>query len=256
MTLPTHPLAVVGLKVWRPAWFDGVALVIGSMVPDFAYAEDGYGLTIHSHAWHAPLWWAVPLVLIMAPLVRWSAPAVAAHLPAGGPLRLRDYGALGRLRPPVWATVTSAIIGAASHIIWDAFAHPTIDRGRVLLPALHHPAVFGWPWWQLIANVSNAVGFVGLALFVWYLGRTRLLVAWNGEPPAVTRQPGRFWGTLVAVLGAGLATLPFQPAPLVHDQLTRILLFVGLAFVAGAAATKRRSAGPTRRTAARSRAAS
>src|SRR2546423_12271768 len=66
MTLPTHPLAVVPLKLWRPHWFDGVALVIGAMAPDFAYAEDGYGLTIHSHAWHAPLWWALPVTLIAA----------------------------------------------------------------------------------------------------------------------------------------------------------------------------------------------
>jgi hypothetical protein len=56
LTLPTHPMAVVPLKLWRPSWFDGVALVVGSISPDLAYAADGYGVTIHSHAWHAPVW--------------------------------------------------------------------------------------------------------------------------------------------------------------------------------------------------------
>ncbi|MEV0457031.1 DUF4184 family protein [Catellatospora methionotrophica] len=53
LTLPTHPVAVVPLKLWRPRWFDGVALTIGAIAPDLAFAADGYGVTIHSHAWHA-----------------------------------------------------------------------------------------------------------------------------------------------------------------------------------------------------------
>lgn len=41
MTVPTHPAAVVALKLWRPRWFDGVALVLGAAAPDLAYALDG-----------------------------------------------------------------------------------------------------------------------------------------------------------------------------------------------------------------------
>ena len=46
LTLPTHPLAVAPLKLWRPRWFDGVGLVLGTVAPDLAYAADGYGVTI------------------------------------------------------------------------------------------------------------------------------------------------------------------------------------------------------------------
>ncbi len=38
---------------------------------------------------------------------------VAAHLPAGGPFALRDYGVLGRSGPAWWITVLSALPGIA-----------------------------------------------------------------------------------------------------------------------------------------------
>src|SRR4051812_5174416 len=131
-TVPTHPLAVLPLKFWRPDRFDGLALVIGAAAPDVAYAADGYGLTIHSHAWHAPLWWGVPVTLLGVRVLRWMAPTVAVHLPEGGPFALREYGTLGPVRHRWWITVLSAVLGAVSHIGWDAFTHPTVDTGVVL----------------------------------------------------------------------------------------------------------------------------
>ena len=123
----------------------GERLVLGSMAPDFAYAEDGYGLTIHSHAWHAPLWWALPLTLLLAPLVRWAAPTIVAHLPAGGPLAIHDYGVLARVRHRPHVTAISAVIGATTHIVWDAFAHPAVDGRRVIFPALQDQVLPGLP---------------------------------------------------------------------------------------------------------------
>ena len=84
-TLPSHQAAVLGLKLWRPRWFDGVALVVGAAAPDAAYAVTGLGVDIRSHAWHALLWFNLPLTLVLtaadpprravhrgAPAVRWS----------------------------------------------------------------------------------------------------------------------------------------------------------------------------------------
>jgi len=76
-------------------------------------------------------------VLVTAPLVRWAAPTVAAHLPAGAPLALRDYSVLGTVRHHWWVTATSAVLGAASHLGWDAFTHAGVDGGRIAVPALH-----------------------------------------------------------------------------------------------------------------------
>jgi len=38
LTFPSHAAAIAPLKLWRPRWFDGVALVVGSAAPDFGYA--------------------------------------------------------------------------------------------------------------------------------------------------------------------------------------------------------------------------
>src|SRR5258705_8793137 len=83
-TVPSHQAAVVGLKLWRPRRFDGVALVVGSAAPDAAYAVTGLGVDIRSHAWHALLWFNTPLTWLLAVLIRRAAPYVVAHLPNAG----------------------------------------------------------------------------------------------------------------------------------------------------------------------------
>ncbi|WP_326558790.1 DUF4184 family protein [Micromonospora sp. NBC_01796] len=242
LTLPTHPVVVVLLKRWRPRWFDGVALTTGAIAPDVAFAADGYGLTIHSHAWHAPLWWALPLALVATRLIRWAAPTVAAHLPAGDLLALRDYGVLGLVRHRWWVSATSALVGAASHIGWDAFTHPSVDRGRVAFPVLHTQVWSGVPWWEFLSTASDVFGFiVGVALLI-HIGRSRLLRRWHGSPPSIAPRPVPFWSVVALVFILGLALLPMQPVRLFHDQAVRVMLIAVIALLAGAGATQVRTA--------------
>jgi hypothetical protein len=238
LTLPTHPLAVVPLKMWRPRWFDGVALTLGAIAPDVAYAAEGYGLTIDSHAWHAPLWWALPLTLLGAPVVRWAAAPVAAHLPAAGPLRLRDYGVLATVRHPWRVTAWSAVLGALSHLLWDAVTHPAITGGRIPLPPLAAQTPVGLPWWYLISMVSDLVGFVAGAALAVHIGRSGLLRRWHGAPPDVARRPVRFWAATCTVLAAGFALVAVLPGELFHVTGVRSMLVVGLALLAGAVAIR------------------
>ncbi|MEE6259294.1 DUF4184 family protein [Plantactinospora sonchi] len=238
LTLPTHPVVAVALKRWRPRWFDGVALTVGAVVPDIAFVADGYGVTIHSHAWHAPLWWALPLTLVATRLIRWAAPTIAAHLPDVGGLALRDYGTLGKVRHSWRVTTTSALVGAASHIGWDAFTHPTVDGGRVIFPFLRHQVWSGVPWWELLSAVSNIVGLVAGAAMVLHLGRSRLLRQWYGAPPPTVPRPVLFWPVVACVVTVGLATLPLHPVRLPADQAIRVMVIVAFALLAGAAVVR------------------
>ncbi|HZM82192.1 MAG TPA: DUF4184 family protein [Candidatus Limnocylindrales bacterium] len=93
-TIPSHQALVLPLKLRRPRRFDGVALVVGSAMPDVAYLTQGLTAEAPSHTWHSLLWFSLPLTLIVTPLVRRAAGIIAPHLPEGGPLSLRDYGVL------------------------------------------------------------------------------------------------------------------------------------------------------------------
>jgi Domain of unknown function (DUF4184) len=238
LTLPTHPLAVLPLKFWRPHWFDGVALVVGAIAPDVPYAAEGY-VTVHSHTWHATLWWAVPVTLVGTRLIRWAAPTVAAHLPAGGPFALRDFGVLGSVRYRWWVTGLCGMLGALSHIIWDAFTHPSIGGGRRLpIAALYQDAMPGVPWWYLLVNVSDMLGLaIGAALAV-HIGQSRLLVAWHGPARLPVPAAARFWPAVVVTAVFGVATLPLHPVRLFQDQAIRMMLIAGIALLAGTLAVK------------------
>lgn len=114
-TFPTHPVAVLPLKLWRPRWFDGVALALGSMAPDAAYVLDGSGLPVWPFS-HEPLGligWCLPLTVLGTWMLRRATPTIAVHLPNGGSFALRDYGAIGAARHRWWITAISALIGAA-----------------------------------------------------------------------------------------------------------------------------------------------
>ena len=232
LTLPTHPIAVVPLKLWRPRWFDGVALTLGAMAPDVAYATYGSGVDLRTHNLPALLWWALPVTLVLAKVVRWAAPMVAAHLPGGGLLRLGDYGVLGAVRHPWHVTVTSAVLGAFSHIAWDGLTHP----GYV--SSLRREAWPGMPWWGLLSDASNVAGFVLGTVLIVRLGRAGLLRSWHGSPPLVARRPIAFWSTVAVVLVSGLTLVLVHPVDWMAGQAIRAMLVAGLALLCGAAVSK------------------
>ncbi|MFC5002005.1 DUF4184 family protein [Dactylosporangium cerinum] len=214
LTFPTHPAAVLPLKLWRPRWFDEIALVIGSMAPDLAYALDGSGLPVWplSHQVRGLLLWCLPVTLAATWLIRRVAPVVAAHLPGWRPLALADYGALGRFRPGWRVAVSSALLGAASHL--------ALDRLEAVAPVSEY--------------AMHVLGAAGLLAIVVVIGRGRLVRQWHGEPPPVRRRLGLFWTVAVAVTLAAAATVPFLPAAgLVHTSLTRLMCAVAAGLLAG-----------------------
>src|SRR5689334_8456525 len=75
-TFPTHPAGILPLKLWRPHWFDGVALALGAASPDVAYLVDGSGLPVWplSHQLHGLIIFCLPVTLLGCFLVRRAAP--------------------------------------------------------------------------------------------------------------------------------------------------------------------------------------
>jgi hypothetical protein len=242
-TVPVHQAAVLPLKLWRPHLFDGVALAVGAATPDAAFVLIGVGPDLPSHAWHALLWFNLPVTLVLAVLVRRAAPTVAAHLPDAGPLHLRDYAVLAVVRHPPLVTVSSALLGAASHLLWDSVTHPYLLVGHpfageeTYLRVMHLPAFAGLAWWRVIQLVSEVAGLAVAAAVALRIGRRRLLVAWHGPAPAGVRMPLLFW-PVVGFVGVALAAvgLALPGTEWLHVRGARVLCAVVLALLAGAAA--------------------
>ncbi len=236
-TFPPHAAAVLPLKLWRPRWFDGVALVAGSAAPDAAYLLAGIVSLPETHTVMAVLWFCLPVTLAACIVIRSAAPVVAAHLPRGGPFRLRDYGVLGIVHHPWYITVSSALIGAATHLLWDGFTHsPGSTHGWAveLIPALETAGPFGQPWWRALQFTSSVVGALVALGVAWELGRTSALRRWHGEPSNVSRAPRRFWGVGASVFVVGAAVSALLPyAGSAHVTGVRLLYAVALGLVAG-----------------------
>jgi hypothetical protein len=224
-TFPSHQAVVLPLKLWRPRWFDGVALCVGAASPDVSYLIDGSGIADWpmSHTVLGLVVWCLPVTVVVGWLYRHAAATVAAHLPAAGPFALRDYGVLSVTGHRWRVTGSSALIGAATHLAWD----------RLTAPA------------TVLENASHLAGAIATGLCLLHIGRHRLLVRWHGPAPVVTRRPALFWSTAVLVCAAGVAITPALPgAFLPHTTGVRLISAVSLGLLAGAEAVRIRPAVP------------
>ena len=131
MPLPllAHQAPVLPLKLWRPTAFNGTALVVGSVAPDFEYFLDRGGRAASfGHIATAQLLFCLPVTLFVVLLVghlglgevvaarfarlRWLSGAATDVKSAGGLLR----------------AAASALTGSFSHLLLDAVTHDVIPK--------------------------------------------------------------------------------------------------------------------------------
>jgi hypothetical protein len=212
LTYVSHQAPALAAKLATPHWFDGTALALGSMAPDWPFAFDGTPLAFNAHATKPVLAFCVPASVAGALAVRWLAPVAAPYLPELPGLPLRRLALLAQHRPPVAITVLSALAGAWSHVAWDSFTHDGRWGARRIpwLAATHH--VNGRPVTGAVLaqyGCTLAGGLVSLVLLGKVLEELPGWVAKEG-PDAQTvspseHSPGRFWSGVAAGTAAGLA---------------------------------------------------
>ncbi|NES14974.1 MULTISPECIES: DUF4184 family protein [Micromonospora] len=252
LTFPSHLAPVLPLKLWRPRWFDGVALATGAVAPDVGYLFTGAGWApgLRTHTLGGLLWWCLPVALAYAWLVRRVIAGIAVHLPLDRLFGWRDHAALAGVRHPWQVTVCSALIGAASHVAWDRITHS--DRWPRLLGIADFHAATGLYWWQF-ADVLGSLGGGAVVLALAVHAARRREIFQGVPPPAPPARPAVFWRVALAVTALGALVLPALPAATMAAPAgVRLLHLAALAMIAGAAGAgslgrARRQAGPIAR---------
>ncbi|WP_323449112.1 DUF4184 family protein [Streptomyces yaizuensis] len=194
----SHPAAVLPL-LRGP--FVPAALVAGAMAPDVPYFLRALGLAAtNSRQWHEPflnatqthspggaLTVTLPFAIALVAGYRLLRRPLNALLPAGyglpGPAA--PSGAKERAIRAVWLLL-SALIGIATHQLWDAFTHHhgfLVER----VPLLRAPAVGGLSVARLVQYASTAAGLALIGRHLWnHRGRLRSPGAAGGRlTPAV-----------------------------------------------------------------------
>ncbi|MFI4868894.1 MAG: DUF4184 family protein [Steroidobacterales bacterium] len=181
------------------------AAVIGSMVPDFGLLLPGSLARWETHGIMALFTFCLPLGLtaywLTLLLIR---PAMLEVVPDGAYLRLRaGHPPASIARLSAWLRAAAALLlGAITHLIWDAFTHENA-RGVRMLPLLtdYGPEMSGHPL-HLYRWLQYGSSLLGLAVVV------AALIVWWRHAPAPAEPPPRRLGRRERVLWLCVYVLP------------------------------------------------
>ena len=116
-----HPAAVVPLKRLWPKWLSLAALVVGSISPDFGYCFGRLKLEDFSHHLPGTFVFCLPTGLVVLWGFYRTRGLFIRMLP---PSYRPPFQQLCFTPPPgVLVVVSSLLIGAWSHVLWDSFTH-------------------------------------------------------------------------------------------------------------------------------------
>jgi Domain of unknown function (DUF4184) len=168
----SHAAAVLPLRQFGRLRLPLVALMIGSMSPDYAYFLPGDLDRVETHSLAGLFYFCWPVSLALWLLfVRVLEQPTMALLPENWRSRFASSPTELSFRVIASASV-AVILGAVTHVVWDSFTH----RGTVVvnaLPALKAVAFYldGWRirWFLVLQLASSVAGMLLLAIWAWRL---------------------------------------------------------------------------------------
>jgi hypothetical protein len=205
------------------------AAVIGSMVPDFGLTVPGFLARVETHSIPSLITFCLPIGLLSYWLtVLLVRPAVIAVAPDGAYARLREHAPVPIRQPAAWLAAAAALmLGAITHLVWDAFTHENA-RGVRMFPMLtdYGPEMAGhslhlYRWLQYGSSLG------GLAILAG------ALVLWLRHAPPPTERPSRPLGPTERSLWVCAYLVP--PVAAVLWAIARPLPGTGSAFSSGVA---------------------
>jgi hypothetical protein len=196
----SHPVAVLPLRGPMGRFAVLPALVVGSMAPDLPYYLGGVVPRDVTHTLASVLWFSLPAgwlaYLVFQHVLR--RPAVFL-LPAPLRRRLRPEGRVEN----ALAVSLSLVVGATTHVLWDAFTHESGAFVTAFSPLREvWLTVSGHPVWsyKVLQHGSTLLGAGVLAAGV---------LTWLGRTPPLPREAagdeGPRWLRIVGRIAASCA---------------------------------------------------
>lgn len=243
--VPSHQAPALILKLWKPRWFSGLALVLGTIAPDLEFIVQMDGKWYVGHTVLGQLYFTVPVViglylLCVDLLIPWG----LMYLPEGGPLYWHSLARQKRPEGVEWLGVAfSGFVGGLTHIFLDGFTHADRSGWAVARLAFLRRGVLGVPVYEeLQVILSLVLGFV--SFWAW---RRIVELSPGGEmrpkPRASQRARGELVRWLAVCLSAGVVmALGLRPHASFSLAIERgaygALTFLGLGFVLAALARR------------------
>lgn len=233
----SHVAAVLpGVRTVLPT----AALVVGAMSPDIPYFLPRGPWTLPTHTVGGIVLWA-PLLGAVVVLAWYLLLARPAYAFAPDPLRRRlpeRIGARARLCSlrGIGLVYVALVIGAATHVAWDAFTHndgwvvertPALLRTVAWLPG----ELAAYRWLQYLSSV------VGLAILVWWIARWWRTTTPRASAPAAEVSDAARKGVVAAVAMAALVAAAYASSPyLVGEEALNLRRATFKAITVGSAA--------------------
>ncbi|MGB1309916.1 MAG: DUF4184 family protein [Leucothrix sp.] len=189
----SHPVAAIPLKKYLGDYGGLSALFIGAMVPDFVYMlppDFVFYYRLSSHSLMGLFDVCLPMGILFFYLYHLlMAPAIVAVFPNQLQRKLPPHLFLGRCPPMrnAHTLIVSILIGAATHILWDAFTHE--DSFPMYIELLRTPVATLDNWeimpFRILQHFSTVFG---LMLLLWWIGqwfrtsKTADAVIWQPDP--------------------------------------------------------------------------
>jgi hypothetical protein len=240
---PSHQAPALILKLWKPRWFSGLALVLGTIAPDLEFIVQMDGKWYVGHTLLGQIYFTVPVVISLYLLcVDLLIPWALMYLPDGPPLYWHACAKQRRPEGVEWLGVAfSGYVGGLTHIFLDGFTHADRSGWAVALFPILRRTLFGAPVYEELQVVLSIV-LAFVSFWAW-----RRIVERSPEarpvPRASQKAREELLRWLAVCLSAGVVlALGLRPHTSFGLAIERgaygALTFLGLGFVLSALARR------------------
>jgi len=171
----SHPAIVLPLEKFSGKWLSMTGLIIGSITPDFEYFIRMKIQSDYSHTIFGALWFNLPLGIFLCFVFHEIViKELIENLPKSFQMRLH------KLKEHNWniyfqknwmIVCLSILIGAYSHILWDAFTHPNTFFVNQL--GLNYCiSDYNIPLYKILQHASTLIG--GMYIIWFFLKMEKL----------------------------------------------------------------------------------